>query len=188
MKNNVELGSRLVEWYRLNQRDLPWRKTANPYHIWLSEIILQQTRVAQGLPYYERFVNTFPSVKDLATASEQKVLTLWAGLGYYSRARNLLKAAKMVMSQFNGEFPTSYSELLKLPGIGDYTAAAIAAFSSNEKVVVVDGNVFRVLSRLFGIDADIAIAKNRAIFKNAAFELLNINSPNEFNQAIMEFG
>ena len=139
----------LIQWYLNNKRDLPWRNTQNPYLIWLSEIMLQQTRVAQGLPYYLAFTNAFPTVFDLANASEEQVLKLWQGLGYYSRARNLHKTAQFIASELKGEFPDNNKELLKLKGIGDYTAAAIASFAYNEAVPVVDGNVFRVLSRYF---------------------------------------
>ena len=154
----------LISWYLKNKRDLPWRQTKDPYKIWLSEIILQQTRVAQGLPYYEKFVNTFPTVFDLASAEEQKVLRLWQGLGYYSRARNLHACAKMVVSDFDGKFPETATELKKLKGIGDYTAAAIASFSFKEAVPVLDGNVFRVIARYYGFEADIADPKNKKEF------------------------
>ena len=135
----------LTQWYLQNKRDLPWRNTVNPYFIWLSEIMLQQTRVAQGLPYFLRFTEAFPTVFDLAKASEEEVLKLWQGLGYYSRARNLHKTAQQVAFELNGEFPKTYADLLKLKGVGEYTAAAIASFSYNENVPVVDGNVYRVL-------------------------------------------
>jgi len=138
-------SKKIVEWYQNNRRNLPWRDTRDPYKIWLSEIILQQTRVLQGLPYYEKFVSTYPTVRSLAAASEQQVLRLWQGLGYYSRARNLHKCAKLVSNELNGEFPATYTDLKNLPGVGDYTAAAISSFSYDEKVAVVDGNVFRVL-------------------------------------------
>ncbi len=178
----------LVQWYLQNKRDLPWRNTQNPYPIWLSEIMLQQTRVVQGLPYFLSFMNAFPTVFDLAKADEEQVLKLWQGLGYYSRARNLHKAAQYVAFQCNGVFPKSYIELLKLKGIGEYTAAAIASFSYNEAVPVVDGNVFRVLSRYFNIETDIAAASAKKEFAALAFELMPKNDPAIFNQAIMEFG
>ena len=178
----------LTKWYLQNKRDLPWRNTQNPYFIWLSEIMLQQTRVAQGMPYFYAFTTAFPTVFDLANASEEQVLKLWQGLGYYSRARNLHKTAQKVAFEMNGVFPKSYIELLKLKGIGEYTAAAIASFSYNEAVSVVDGNVFRVLSRYFDIETDIAIASTKKEFSELAFELMDKNNPALFNQAIMEFG
>ena len=141
----------LLQWYALNKRDLPWRKTINPYYIWLSEIILQQTRVKQGLPYYLKFVKAFPKVQDLALADEDKVLKLWQGLGYYSRARNLHFSAKFILENHNGKFPNNYEEILSLKGVGLYTAAAISSFSFQLPFAVVDGNVIRVLSRVFGI-------------------------------------
>lgn len=178
----------LVRWYLQNKRDLPWRNTQNPYYIWLSEIMLQQTRVAQGMPYFYSFTDNFPTVFDLANASEQQVLKLWQGLGYYSRARNLHKTAQIVAFELNGIFPNNYKDLLKLKGIGDYTAAAIASFSFNEKVPVVDGNVFRVLSRYFGVEADISLAGTKKEFQDLAFELMPNDNIAIFNQAIMEFG
>ncbi len=178
----------LTKWYLQNKRDLPWRNTQNPYFIWLSEIMLQQTRVVQGMPYFFAFTTTFPTVFDLANASEEQVLKLWQGLGYYSRARNLHKTAQKVAFEMNGVFPKSYIELLKLKGIGEYTAAAIASFSYNETVPVVDGNVFRVLSRYFDIETDIAMASAKKEFSDLAFEIMDKNNPALFNQAIMEFG
>ena len=178
----------LIHWYLNNKRDLPWRNTHNPYNIWLSEIMLQQTRVAQGLPYYLDFISTFPTVFDLANAPEEKVLKHWQGLGYYSRARNLHYTAQFVANELKGEFPNNYKELLKLKGIGEYTAAAIASFSFNEAVPVVDGNVFRVLSRYFDIETDISLASAKKEFTDLAFELMPKNDPATFNQAIMEFG
>lgn len=178
----------LIHWYLNNKRDLPWRNTQNPYNIWLSEIMLQQTRVAQGLPYYLDFISAFPTVYDLAKAPEEKVLKHWQGLGYYSRARNLHFTAQFVANELKGEFPNNYKELLKLKGIGDYTAAAIASFSFNEAVPVVDGNVFRVLSRYFNIETDISLATAKKEFSELALELMPKNDPATFNQAIMEFG
>jgi A/G-specific adenine glycosylase len=178
----------LIQWYLQNKRDLPWRKTTNPYLIWLSEIMLQQTRVAQGMPYFLSFTAVFPTVFDLAAASEEQVLKLWQGLGYYSRARNLHKTAQHVAYELSGVFPTTYKDLLKLKGIGEYTAAAIASFSYNETVSVVDGNVFRVLSRYFDIETDIAVASAKKEFAALAFELMPKDNPALFNQAIMEFG
>lgn len=178
----------LIKWYLQNKRDLPWRKTVDPYQIWLSEIMLQQTRVAQGTPYFFSFTKEFPTVKDLAEASEEKVLKLWQGLGYYSRARNLHKTAQYISNDLNGVFPGAYAELLKLKGVGEYTAAAIASFSYNECVPVVDGNVFRVLSRYFDIESDIALPATKKEFAALASELMPKDNPAIFNQAIMEFG
>jgi len=181
-------SDKVVEWYKLNKRELPWRDTKDPYRIWLSEIILQQTRVIQGLPYYLRFVEKFPTVAALAAASEQEVLRLWQGLGYYTRARNLHKCAKEVVRLYNGSFPEKYSELIKLPGIGEYTAAAIASFSYKEPVAVVDGNVFRVLSRAFGIELEINRPEGKKHFTQVANEILSHKNPDLHNQAMMEFG
>lgn len=181
-------SEKVAEWYEENKRNLPWRGINDPYKIWLSEIILQQTRVVQGLPYFEKFVSKYPDVRSLAAASEQDILRLWQGLGYYTRARNLHKCAKTVVSEFNGFFPTQYSELLRLPGIGEYTAAAIASFSSNERVAVVDGNVFRVIARVFGIDEEINSPGGRKTFTRLANELITHAEPAVHNQAMMEFG
>ena len=180
--------SKLLVWYNIHQRDLPWRHSKNPYAIWLSEVILQQTRVAQGLPYYERFLAKFPTVKDLANAKEDQVLKLWQGLGYYSRARNLHKAAKVVTNNRNGSFPTSYKELLALPGIGPYTASAIASICSNEPKAVVDGNVYRVLARYFDIDLPINKPDGVRYFQELAQSVMDTKIPGIYNQAIMEFG
>ncbi len=184
----MNFSKSLILWYLQNRRDLPWRNNTDPYAIWLSEIMLQQTRVAQGLPYFLRFTDVFPTVFDLANADEEAVLKLWQGLGYYSRARNLHKTAKHVAFDLNGEFPKSYGDLLKLKGVGDYTAAAIASFSYNENVPVVDGNVFRVLSRYFDIETDIASSGAKKEFTELAAALLPKGEANIFNQAIMEFG
>ncbi|WP_042242125.1 A/G-specific adenine glycosylase [Jejuia pallidilutea] len=178
----------LNSWYSVNKRSLPWRETNNPYFIWLSEIILQQTQVKQGLPYYNAFVAQFPTVFDLANAKESEVLKLWQGLGYYSRARNLHVTAKYIANTCNGEFPNTYKGLLKLKGIGDYTASAIASICFNEVTAVVDGNVYRVLSRYFGIDTPINSTKGIKAFKALAQELIDAKDPATFNQAIMEFG
>ncbi len=186
--DNRYFSDKVVEWYLKHKRDLPWRHTNDPYKIWLSEIILQQTRVAQGLPYYHRFLETFPTVRHLAVATEQEVLRLWQGLGYYTRARNLHKCAKTVATEYGGSFPTNYQDLLQLPGIGEYSAAAIASFSYKEPVAVVDGNVFRVLSRVFGIHEEVNSPKGRNVFKLLADDLLNRRSPDLHNQGVMEFG
>jgi A/G-specific adenine glycosylase len=179
---------KVVQWFEKKKRDLPWRETKDPYRIWLSEIILQQTRVNQGLPYYLKFVETFPSVHALAKAPEQKVLRLWQGLGYYTRARNLHKCAKQVVAQYDGIFPGTFDELKTLPGIGDYTAAAIASISFGQPVAVVDGNVFRVLARIFGIETPINTPEGKKIFSKLANELAPLKNPDVHNQAMMEFG
>lgn len=184
----MDFTNLLIEWYLQNKRDLPWRNTTNPYPIWLSEIILQQTRVAQGMPYFYAFLESFPTVKELAIADEQQVLKLWQGLGYYSRARNLHQTAQYIANELDGVFPNSYAGLIQLKGIGGYTAAAIASFAYNEPVPVVDGNVFRVVSRYFGIESDISTGKTKKEFTALAAELLSKEQPALFNQAIMEFG
>ncbi|WP_372472965.1 A/G-specific adenine glycosylase [Capnocytophaga sp. ARDL2] len=181
-------ANQLIEWYQQNGRILPWRETKNPYHIWLSEIILQQTRVAQGMDYYLRFVDKYPTLTDLASADLQEVLKLWQGLGYYSRARNLHHTAIDIKENYNEKFPATFNEIQKLKGIGPYTAAAIASFAFDEKVAVVDGNVFRVLARFFGIFDDISLAKTRKIFQELGNDLIQNVNPALFNQAIMDFG
>ena len=178
----------LTRWYSVNKRNLPWRTTKNPYHIWLSEIIMQQTQITQGLPYYEAFVTHFPTVFDLANASEQTVLKLWQGLGYYSRARNLHGSAQYILNELNGEFPNTYTELLKLKGVGDYTASAIASICFDEPHAVVDGNVYRVLSRYFNMDTPINSTQGIKAFKKLATTLIDTKNPGDYNQAIMEFG
>lgn len=178
----------LHEWFEVHQRDLPWRGTTDPYKVWLSEIILQQTRVVQGLPYYLRFIEHFPTVTSLAEAEEVLVLKLWQGLGYYSRAKNLHHTAKHIAFQLKGLFPDSYTELIKLKGIGDYTASAIASFCYGEARAVLDGNVYRVLSRVFGITTPINTPQGASEFKALATELLDLKAPGHYNQAIMEFG
>ena len=186
--NKSAFSKKIIEWYKENKRDLPWRDTKDPYPIWLSEIILQQTRVAQGLPYFKRFIENFSSIHKLAAAKEQDVLRLWQGLGYYTRARNLHRCAKVIVEQHNGNFPDNFIDLQKLPGIGAYTAAAIASFAFLEPVAAVDGNVFRVLSRVFGMEHDIASAEGKDLFSKKANELISQENPDLFNQAIMEFG
>ncbi|WP_259015988.1 A/G-specific adenine glycosylase [Emticicia fluvialis] len=178
----------LRKWYFSNKRDLPWRHTNDPYKIWLSEVILQQTRVVQGMPYYNKFVEKYPTVTALANADEQDVLRLWQGLGYYSRARNMHQTAQIIAGALNGIFPDTYAALVKLKGIGPYTAAAIASFAFNEKVAVVDGNVYRVLARVFGIETDIASHEAKKIFNELANELISEEEPGTHNQAVMEFG
>ncbi len=182
------INTLIINWYTENKRDLPWRNTREAYFVWLSEIILQQTRVAQGLAYYNKFVRNFPTVSDLAIADEQKVLNNWQGLGYYSRARNLHKTAKIIESEFGGVFPDNYSDIIKLPGIGDYTASAISSFSFNEAQAVLDGNVFRVLSRIYNISTPIDSTKGKKEFRSLAQEFLDEDRPAIHNQAIMEFG
>ena len=184
----MEFSSILTNWYSAYKRDLPWRKTTNPYHIWLSEIILQQTQIKQGLPYYKAFINQYPTIFHLAKADEGEVLKLWQGLGYYSRARNLHVAAQTIVGELNGVFPKSYQELLKLKGVGDYTASAIASICYGEPMAVVDGNVYRVLARYFGIKTPINSTKGIKTFKTLASQLIDKNNPAEYNQAIMEFG
>ncbi|WP_418887951.1 A/G-specific adenine glycosylase [Myroides oncorhynchi] len=181
-------SNKLITWYLENKRFLPWRETKNPYAIWLSEIILQQTRVAQGLPYFEAFLNTYPTVSDLAHAPEDDVMRLWQGLGYYSRARNLHTTAKKVANDLNSIFPNNYKDLLTLKGVGEYTAAAIASIAFNEVVPVVDGNVFRVLSRVYGITSDISTNTTKKEFQALAATLIPQHDPATFNQAIMDFG
>lgn len=178
----------LFSWYKVYQRPLPWRSTKDPYKIWLAEIILQQTRVAQGLPYYERFIVNYPSIQALANATEQEVLRLWQGLGYYSRARNLYYCASTIVEKYNGIFPTNYKELLTLKGIGPYTAAAIAATAFKERVAAVDGNVYRVLTRIFGIESDISTIQGRKLLHQLATLLVDPAQPDQYSQAIMDFG
>ncbi|WP_341220412.1 A/G-specific adenine glycosylase [Polaribacter atrinae] len=178
----------LIYWYLQNNRELPWRKTKNPYFIWLSEIMLQQTRVAQGLSYYQKFTTDFPTVFNLANADESTVLKMWQGLGYYSRARNLHFSAKQIANELNGEFPSTYKEIIKLKGIGDYTASAIASICFNEPTAVVDGNVYRVLSRYYGIDTPINSSAGIKEFKTLAQSLIDETQPGTYNQAIMDFG
>jgi len=187
-KHNKLISNILIKWYEVNKRDLPWRNIDNPYKIWISEIILQQTRVNQGISYYLRFIERFPTVEQLAEANEDEVLKYWQGLGYYSRARNLHKAANQVISYHSGIFPTSHADILKLAGIGDYTAAAICSFAYNQPYAVVDGNVYRVLSRVFGIETPIDSTTGKKEFAQLAQGLLPQDEPGTHNQAIMEFG
>ena len=178
----------LIEWYLNNKRDLPWRATKDPYRIWLSEIILQQTRVEQGKPYYFRFLEAYPDVFSLANASEEEVLKLWQGLGYYSRARNLLATAKYIAFELNGNFPSTHKELVKLKGVGDYTASAIASVCFDEAQAAVDGNVFRVLARIFGIETPTNTSAGIKQFRELAQKLIDEKEPANFNQALIEFG
>jgi A/G-specific adenine glycosylase len=184
----MDFSNKLVKWYQINKRDLPWRNTTNAYHIWLSEIILQQTRVEQGLPYYLAFIQAFPTVERLAKAKEDKVLKLWQGLGYYSRARNLHYTAKDIVKNHDGKFPKNYQKLVQLKGIGSYTAAAITSFAFHLPYAVVDGNVIRVLSRVFGIDTPFDTTAGKKQFQQLAQHLLIKQEAAVYNQAIMEFG
>ncbi len=178
----------LLQWYRQNKRNLPWRNTKNPYKIWISEIMLQQTKVDSVIGYYHRFLESFPTIEHLANADEQEVLRLWQGLGYYSRARNLHAAAKIIQQQYNGVFPDNYKTILSLKGIGTYTAAAIAAFAYNLPHAVLDGNVFRVLSRYYGIDTPIDTTQGKKLFQQVATATMEKAVPEIYNQAIIEFG
>jgi len=187
LKNN-RIAKSLINWYEQNKRDLPWREYHDPYKIWLSEVILQQTRVDQGLPYFIKFVEKYPTVYHLEEASIDDVLRSWQGLGYYSRARNLHKCAKTIVHDHNGKFPTTRQELLELPGIGPYTSAAIASLAFGNKDAVIDGNVIRVITRLYGIEDDIGKGKTIMQIKMIVDELIPKSNPGLFNQAIMEFG
>ena len=178
----------LLDWYARSGRDLPWRRTRDPYRIWLSEVILQQTRVGQGLGYYLRFTERFPDVCSLAAASEDEILKLWQGLGYYSRARNLHAAAREVVGRFGGEFPAEPDALRSLPGVGDYTAAAVASMAFGLPYAVLDGNVFRVLARLFDVEVPVDTGAGRRIFVELAQSLLDTERPGTYNQALMDFG
>jgi A/G-specific adenine glycosylase len=188
MLKGALFASRLVVWYQAHKRNLPWRDTHDPYKIWLSEIILQQTRVAQGLPYYQRFIARYPDIQDLAHAEEKEVLRLWQGLGYYSRARNLHTCARMIVNELGGIFPGTYKELLQLKGVGKYTAGAIASIAFKESVPVVDGNVYRVLARVFGVTEDIASMQGTKAFYVLAQSLVPKEDADLYNQAIMEYG
>lgn len=184
----MNFSSTLINWYSKNKRKLPWRTSPKPYNIWLSEVIMQQTRIDQGTPYYQKFIARYPDVNSLAKAKESEVLKLWQGLGYYSRARNLHAAAKQVVETYKGEFPSHYTELLKLKGVGAYSAAAISSICNGEAIPVVDGNVFRFLSRHFGIDTPIDTSGGQKQFRELAERLIDHNRAGDFNQAIMEFG
>lgn len=184
----MNFSKTLTNWYSIYKRELPWRNTKNPYKVWLSEIILQQTQIKQGLPYYNAFVDHYPTVFDLAKAAETEVLKLWQGLGYYSRARNLHATANFIVDELDGKFPKTHKGLLQLKGVGDYTASAIASICYNEPTAVVDGNVYRVLSRFFGIDTPINSTKGIKEFKALATSLIDKKHPGDHNQAVMEFG
>lgn len=182
----MNFSKTILNWYAINGRELPWRQTTNPYAIWLSEVIMQQTRIAQGTAYWERFMKRWPNVHELAKATEDEVLREWQGLGYYSRARNLHKAAQQIVGL--GRFPQTYKELKQLKGIGEYTAAAISSISFAEPVAVVDGNVYRVLARYFGIDTPIDCTEGKKVFKAMAQEYLPKEAPAAYNQGLMDFG
>lgn len=186
--SNKDFRLHLYKWYDVNRRSLPWRETFNPYYIWLSEVIMQQTKIVQGLSYYLEFVKKYPTVFDLAKASQDDVLSTWQGLGYYSRARNLHEASKYIVNHFAGEFPNKYEDIKKLKGVGDYTAAAIASFAFNLPYVAIDGNFYRVLSRIFGLSEPIDTGKGKKVFETLGIELLDLEDPSKFNNAIMDFG
>ncbi|WP_025730243.1 A/G-specific adenine glycosylase [Atopobacter phocae] len=178
----------LLHWYHQNKRDLPWRQTSNPYAIWVSEIMLQQTQVATVIPYYQRFLAKFPTIADLAEANEDELHKIWEGLGYYSRVRNMQAAAQTMVEQYNGTFPTTYEEVISLKGIGPYTAGAIVSIAYNQPYPALDGNAMRVLARLFEIDLDIGLAKNRKVFERLHQALISYEEPGNFNQALMDLG
>ncbi len=188
IRDNKYISTVLQTWYAQNKRDLPWRETSDPYVIWVSEIILQQTRVNQGYDYFLRFVQKFPNVQSLAHANEDEVLKMWQGLGYYSRARNLHAAAKQIVNDFNGVFPEKHQQILSLKGIGDYTAAAVASIAFNKPYAVIDGNVYRVLSRLFAIEDPMDTSSGKKVFSETAQSILDTKNPGNHNQAIMDFG
>ncbi len=178
----------LSNWYKQNKRDLPWRLNKVPYYVWISEIILQQTRVDQGTDYFLRFIERFPTIDSLANSSENEVLKMWQGLGYYSRARNIHFAAQQIMNNFNGKFPVTYPEIRSLKGVGDYTAAAVASISFGLPYAAVDGNVYRVLSRIYGIATPTDSSKGKKEFSELAMQLLDKQNPGSYNEAVMEFG
>ena len=184
----MKFSEKLIEWYRVNKRNLPWRLTKQPYKIWVSEIILQQTRIEQGEKYYYAFLEKYPNISELAKTNDEELLKVWEGLGYYSRALNMLKASRVVLNNYKGIFPSNYDDLIKLPGIGDYTASAISSICNNEVQPVVDGNVFRFLSRMFKIDLPIDKLKTKTYFKKLGFKLIDVVNPGDFNQAMMDYG
>lgn len=184
----ISFRQKLLAWYDENKRDLPWRRSKNPYHIWVSEIMLQQTRVDTVIPYYERFLEWFPTVESLANAAEERLLKAWEGLGYYSRVRNMQIAAQQIMSEFEGKFPSTYEGISSLKGIGPYTAGAISSIAFNLAQPAVDGNVMRVLARLFEVNHDIGNPSNRKIFQAMMEVLIDPDRPGDFNQALMDLG
>ena len=179
---------KLLNWYYQNKRDLPWRETKDPYFIWISEIILQQTTIRQGIPYYEKFIKKYPNLNSLAKTKEEELLKLWQGLGYYSRAINLHFTSKLITKDYNGVFPSSYGELINLKGIGDYTASAIASISFKLPIAAIDGNVYRFFSRYFGINKSIDKSKSLKYFKDKSYKLMDKKNPGDFNQALMDYG
>ena len=184
----MNFSNKLLNWYKLNFRSLPWRNTKDPYKIWISEIILQQTKIQQGLPYYKKFIKQFPTIFSLAKADQKHVIKLWQGLGYYSRAQNLHDTAKKVVVDYKGNFPQTHKEMMQLRGIGDYTASAIGSICFNNREAVIDGNVYRFLGRYFGINYPIHTLKGFKTYKSRANELISTDSPGDFNQAMMDFG
>jgi A/G-specific adenine glycosylase len=184
----LRISELLIKWYHKNKRILPWRGTTNPYHIWLSEIMLQQTRVNQVIPYYNSFLENFPTIDDMAKAEEAKILSLWQGLGYYSRARNMHATAQYISRNLNGVFPSNYQDIRSLKGVGEYTAAAISSFAFGLPHPVLDGNVYRVIARLFGIKKPINSPAGKKEIQTVLNQIFNPKKPNDFNQAIMEFG
>ena len=184
----MKFSELILNWYDKNKRNLPWRLTKDPYKIWISEIILQQTRIAQGTSYYNRFINRFPTLKSLAKSDENDVLLMWQGLGYYSRARNLLFSAKHIYNNLGSKFPETYNEIIKLKGVGDYTASAIASICFEEQTPVLDGNVYRVLSRIYELENPINLSSSRKIFKEKAKTLMSTKRCGDYNQALMDFG
>lgn len=185
----MSFENQLVKWYKNNKRDLPWRKNNDPYSVWISEVILQQTRVVQGTKYYKEFLEKFPNIQSLASSKESEVLNVWKGLGYYNRAINLHKSSQYIASNLDGKFPKTYNEIIKLKGVGDYTASAISSICFNEFNPVVDGNVLRLLSRYYGLKTPIDSLKSQRKIKEIGQKLINkTNNPGDFNQAMMEFG
>lgn len=183
-----KFSEKLLNWYKLNKRQLPWRNSNNPYYVWISEIILQQTKVSTGLKYFNTFVSKYPTIFDLSSSTEEEVLLIWQGLGYYSRAINILKTAKVVTNKYDGIFPDVYIDLIKLPGIGDYTASAILSICFNKPYPVIDGNVYRVLSRYFDVNQPINKYASKKIFYDLAKSILDLKNPGDYNEALMEFG
>lgn len=187
-EKRLAIQHQLLHWYRQNQRDLPWRKDKNPYKIWVSEVMLQQTRVETVIPYYNRFIKSFPSLQHLARADEEKVIKAWEGLGYYSRARNLHSAVKEVVASYGGEIPNTYEEISSLKGVGSYTAGAILSIAFDQKHAAVDGNVLRVIARLFALFDDIARTATKKKFEEIVLQIIPDHAPGDFNQALMELG
>lgn len=184
----MSFSSKIIDWYQENKRELPWREGFNPYFTWLSEVILQQTRVNQGLPYYLKFIHHYPTVQELANATEDRVLKDWQGLGYYSRARNMHQAAKIIANKYNGQFPTEFNEILMLPGVGQYTASAISSICFNAPYPVIDGNVQRVLARIFGMTKPVNSTEGMSELSELLNQVFDKKRPGDFNQAMMEFG